>query len=32
VLAYIGRGLRRSSGGLIIAAYALFVVVLLATS
>jgi Ca2+/Na+ antiporter len=32
VLAYGGRGLRRSSGGLIIAAYFLFVVVLLATS
>jgi hypothetical protein len=32
VLANVGRGLRRSSRGLIIAAYALFVMVLLATS
>jgi cation:H+ antiporter len=32
VLAYVGHGLRRSSGSLIIAAYALFVVLLLATS
>lgn len=32
MLAYVGHGLRRASGGLIIAAYALFVVVLLATS
>ncbi len=32
MLAYVGHGLRRSSGGLIIAAYALFVVLLLATS
>ena len=32
VLAYVGYGLRRTSGGLIIAAYALFVVLLLATS
>lgn len=32
VLAYAGRGLRRSSGGMIIAAYVLFVVVLLASS
>jgi cation:H+ antiporter len=32
LLAYAGHGLRRASGGLIIAAYALFVVVLLATS
>jgi hypothetical protein len=31
VLAYIGRGLRRSSGALIIAAYVLFVTVLLVT-
>jgi cation:H+ antiporter len=31
LLAYAGHGLRRTSGGLIIAAYALFVVVLLAT-
>ena len=31
-LAYAGHGLRRTSGGVIIAAYALFVVVLLATS
>lgn len=32
MLAYAGHGLRRTSGGLIIAAYLLFVVVLLATS
>jgi Ca2+/Na+ antiporter len=32
LLAYAGHGLRRSSGGLIIAAYALFVGLLLATS
>ena len=32
VLAYCGHGLRRSSGGLIIAAYALFVALLLVTS
>jgi hypothetical protein len=32
ILAYVGHGLRRSSGGLIIAAYALFVVLLLVTS
>lgn len=32
VLAYLGRGLRRWSGSLIIAAYAVFVVVVLATS
>ena len=32
VLAYVGRGLRRSSGGMSIMAYLLFVVVLLATS
>jgi cation:H+ antiporter len=31
VLAYFGRGLRRSSGGLIIGAYALFVILLLVT-
>ena len=31
-LAYVGHGLRRTSGGLIIAAYALFVALLLATS
>jgi Ca2+/Na+ antiporter len=31
-LAYAGRGLRRISGGVIIAAYALFVVLLLTTS
>jgi cation:H+ antiporter len=32
LLAYAGHGLRRTSGGLIIGAYALFVVVLVATS
>jgi cation:H+ antiporter len=32
VLAYLGHGLRRISGGLIIAAYVLFVILLLATS
>ncbi len=32
ILAYVGHGLRRGSGALIIAAYALFVVLLLATS
>ena len=32
VLAFAGRGLRRTSGGVIVAAYALFVVLLLATS
>jgi cation:H+ antiporter len=32
ILAYVGHGLRRTSGGLIIAAYALFVVLLLVTS
>ena len=32
MLAYVGHGLRRTSGGLIIAAYALFVFLLLATS
>jgi cation:H+ antiporter len=32
VLAYVGRGLGRASGGMIIAAYALFVVVLLVIS
>lgn len=32
LLAYVGRGLGRASGGLLIAAYALFVVLLLATS
>ena len=32
MLAYVGHGLRRTSGGLIIAAYALFVALLLATS
>ena len=32
MLAYVGHGLRRTSGGLIIAAYALFVVLLPATS
>lgn len=32
VLAYSGHGLRRISGGLIIAAYALFVILLLVTS
>ncbi len=32
MLAYVGHGLRRASGGLIIAAYVLFVVLLLATS
>jgi cation:H+ antiporter len=31
VLAYVGRGLRRSSGALILAAYVIFVVVLLST-
>ena len=31
-LAYAGRGLRRISGGVIVAAYALFVVLLLTTS
>ena len=32
VLAYSGHGLRRRSGGVIIAAYALFVILVLATS